>query len=145
MNQKQLRRLRLVPGDVLLVRGQMPVSDIAKLRAHFDDKITVAQIPHRNFLERVPFEILERIYFGAKASFEAQQLVDVGENVRITFSIEEARALINAAIDGAEFESEEAWEIESAKAEKVAERIKAAIAPYEMAAAAHGSRDSDNS
>lgn len=100
MNAKQLRRLRVLPGDILTVRGAVSVGEIIQLRKHFDDKVTVAQIPSKDFLARIPFEILERIYFGAKQSFEAQKFVELGEDaVRVSIPVSEVRAMLQEIDD----------------------------------------------
>lgn len=95
MNEKQLRRLRLVPGDILLVRGPASVGEIIELRRHFNDRVTVAQVPHKNFLERIPFEILERIYLGAKKSFDEKQFVELGPDfARVSLSSGEMKTIL---------------------------------------------------
>ncbi len=94
MNAKQVSKLRVIPGDIVLVRGKMAIEEIIALRNHFRDRVTVAQIPHRNFLQRVPFEILERIYDGARKSFEAKQFEELGPCIRVSIPLDEARFLV---------------------------------------------------
>lgn len=97
MNFKQLRRLRVLPGDIVLVRGRVPVEYVTALREFFGNKVTIAQIPHRNFLQNIPFDILERIYLGAKKSYDAKRFVELGDAVRIDLPVDEARAIVTIA------------------------------------------------
>jgi hypothetical protein len=126
MNKKQVSKLRVIPGDLLLVRGKMPLQEIAQLRAHFSDRVTVAQIPHRNFLQRVPFEILERIYEGARKSFLAKQFEELGPCVRLSLPLDQAHLI-------ASFLDSDANDFGADKpiAEAAAKRLRDALKPAE--------------
>jgi hypothetical protein len=129
MNKQQLRKLRVIPGDLLLVRGAVKIEEMSALRAHFDGKVTIFQANHRNLLQRIPFEILEVIYEGAKKSYLAKKFEELGEPcVHVTLTTAEASLLASVVMVELDCDKKN-FGSDAPIAESAAQRLRDALKP----------------
>lgn len=66
--RRALRRLRLKPGDGLLVHRSIPINAVQNLgrNSNLNFSVPIIMFENKNDFRRLPFEEMERIYLEAK-------------------------------------------------------------------------------